>query len=110
MRKNRDTVMNSKTLWPILLLTLMLPATAQSSDVNKGQSVYKQRCAMCHGPNGKGSMAGTPNFKRREGLLQSDQSLLKRIKAGKNACPAYQGILTDQKIYDVIAYIRTLSF
>jgi len=109
MLKNRDTVMHSKPLWPILLLTLMLPATAQSSDVSKGQSVYKQRCAMCHGSNGKGSMAGTPNFKRREGLLQSDQSLLKRIKAGKNACPAYQGILTDQKIYDVIAYIRTLS-
>ncbi|MGB5328899.1 MAG: cytochrome c [Gammaproteobacteria bacterium] len=101
--------MHSKPLWPILLLTLMLPATAQSSDVSKGQSVYQQRCAMCHGRTGKGSMAGTPDFKRREGLLQSDQSLLERVKAGKNACPAYQGILTDQKIYDVIAYLRTLS-
>ena len=93
----------------LLLAINPVHATAQSSDVGKGQSVYKQRCAMCHGPNGKGSMAGTPNFKRREGLLQSDPSLLKRIKAGKNACPAYQGILTDQKIYDAIAYIRTLS-
>lgn len=101
--------MRSKSLWPVLLLTLILPATAQSSNVNKGQSVYKQSCATCHGSSGKGSMAGTPNFKRREGLLQSDQSLLNRIKAGKNACPAYRGILTDQKIYDVIAYIRTLS-
>jgi cytochrome c6 len=101
--------MNSKTLWPILLLILILPAIAQSSDVSKGQSIYQQRCSMCHGPTGKGSMAGSPNFKRREGLLQSDQSLLKRIQAGKNACPAYQGILTDQKIYDVIAYIRTMS-
>jgi mono/diheme cytochrome c family protein len=110
MLKNRGIVMNSKTLWSILLLTLILPATAQSSDVSKGQSIYQQRCAMCHGTTGKGSMAGAPDFKRREGLFQSDQSLLARIKAGKNACPAYQGILTDQKIYDVIAYLRTLSF
>jgi hypothetical protein len=54
-------------------------------------------------------MAGTPNFRLREGLIQSDQSLLNRIKTGKNACPAYQGILIDQRIYDVIAYIRTFS-
>lgn len=101
--------MCSKPLWSVLLLTLMLPATAQSSDVGKGQTVYKQRCVICHGSNGKGSMAGTPNFRLREGLIQSDQSLLNRIKSGKNACPAYQGILIDQRIYDVIAYIRTFA-
>lgn len=109
MLKNRDDAMNSKLLWSILLLALTMPGAAQSSDVSKGQTIYRQHCSMCHGTTGKGSMAGAPDFKRRQGLLQSDHNLLGRIKAGKNACPAYQGILTDQKIFDVIAYIRTFA-
>ena len=40
--------------------------------------------------------------------MQSDQALLKRIQGGKNACPAYRGILSEQQTFDVIAYIRTL--
>lgn len=63
---------------------------------------------MCHGINGQSTMAGASNFNRGEGLFQSDQKLLERIKNGKRACPAYRGILTEQKIFDVIAYVRTL--
>lgn len=100
-------MINSKHLCPILLLILIVSGSAQSSDVSKGQTIYRQHCTMCHGNTGKGSMAGAPDFKRGQGLRQSDHSLLERIKAGKNACPAYQGILTDQKIFDVIAYMRT---
>ena len=55
-------------------------------------------------------MAGVPDFNRPGSLLQSDKSLLTRIQSGKNACPAYRGILTEQKIFDVIAYIRSLGF
>ena len=100
-------MMNLKPLWPILLLTLIISGPAQSSDVNKGQTIYRQHCTMCHGNTGKGNMAGAPDFKRGQGLRKSDHSLLERIKVGKKACPAYLGILTDQKIFDVIAYMRT---
>ena len=90
-------------------LSLLL-TTHQSgaADVNLGNKIYQQHCLMCHGNDGRGSMAGAPDFKRGQGLMQSDQDLLSRIESGKNACPAYRGILDRQDILDVIAFIRTL--
>ena len=41
--------------------------------------------------------------------MQSDNSLLPRIQSGKKACPGYRGILREQAIFDVIAYIRSLG-
>lgn len=89
----------------IIALTGAIPVNA--SDINIGQSVYQRHCVSCHGINGSPNMAAAPDFKRGQGLMQSDQALHKRIQNGKYACPAYRGILDDQKILDVIAYIRT---
>ena len=88
----------------------LLLATSQlgAADINLGRKTYQQHCVMCHGNDGRGSMAGTPDFKGGQGLMQSDQALLARIQKGKNACPAYFGILDEQDTLDVIAYIRTL--
>ena len=54
-------------------------------------------------------MPGAPNFARGERLLQPDLMLLATIKAGKNVMPSFQGILSDNDILNVIAYIRTLN-
>jgi cytochrome c6 len=35
--------------------------------------------------------------------------LLISIKSGKTAMPAYRGVLSDQDILNVIAYLRTLN-
>ena len=40
--------------------------------------------------------------------MQSDMTLLASLKSGKNAMPAYLGILSDREMLDVIAYSRTL--
>ena len=94
------------SLW--LIITLQTANIVQASDLNLGREIYQQHCAMCHGVNGTASMAGAPDFKRGQGLMQSDRALLKRIQVGDKACPAYRGILTDQQIFDVIAYVRAL--
>lgn len=96
-------------LWVAAGLGLLL-ATNQSgaADIDLGRKIYQQHCVMCHGNDGRGSMAGAPDFKRGQGLMQSDQALLTRIRNGKNACPAYRGILDEQDTLDVIAFIRTL--
>ncbi len=97
-----------------LLRLCLLPALALctgngfASDTNLGRGIYQRHCAMCHGNNGAAMMAGAPDFNRGQGLMRSDRMLLERIRTGKNACPAYRGILNDQEILDVIAYIRTL--
>lgn len=100
--------MNCRILIFAALGLLLASNQAFAADINLGQKVYRQHCVMCHGNDGRGSMAGAPDFKRGEGLMQSDEALLKRIEIGRNACPAYRGILDEQEILDVIAYIRTL--
>lgn len=91
-----------------LLLTAAGPAQAASTA--NGQQVYQKYCASCHGAGGQGEMAGTPDFTLNERLIRPDAFIMKDIKQGKNAMPAFQGMLTDEEILDVIAYLRTFAF
>ena len=87
---------------------LLVCSVSQAADINKGRKLFGTNCAMCHGQSGRSAMVGAPNFDRGEGLLRPDSALLASIRAGKNACPAFRGILTDRDILDVIAFVRTL--
>lgn len=94
-------------------LAVAAVAAGYSSDVYaadsiKGQRLYDMHCAVCHGPGGRATLPGAPSFQRGEGILKPDFTLLASIRAGRNAMPAFQGILTDRDILDVIAYVRTL--
>lgn len=90
-------------------LTLLLAGgAAQGADTSKGRQLFAANCAICHGQTGRSVMPGAPNFDRGEGLLRPDFTLLAAIRSGKNAMPAFQGILPDRDILDVIAYLRTL--
>lgn len=80
-----------------------------AADTIKGGELYAAHCASCHGASGNSVMPDAPNFAQSESLMQPDSSLLTAIKNGKNAMPAYQGILTDNDILDVIVYLRTLN-
>ena len=87
---------------------LAFGTAAQAADPNKGRQLFATHCAICHGASGKSVMPGAPNFDRGEGLLRPDFTLLAAIRSGKNAMPAFQGMLADRDILDVIAYLRTL--
>lgn len=90
-------------------LTLLLACGAsQGADNNKGRQLYAANCAICHGQTGRSVMPGAPSFDRGDGMLRPDFTLLASIRSGKNAMPAFQGILADRDIMDVIAYLRTL--
>jgi cytochrome c6 len=92
----------------VILLTLSLSGTVYAADTIKGGRLYASNCALCHGASGISVMPAAPNFARGEGMLRPDLSLLAAIRSGKNAMPAFQGMLTDRDIMDVIAYLRTL--
>ncbi len=90
--------------------TLALAAPLlEAADIARGGQTYALHCAGCHGPAGQGVMPGAPRFNRGERLLQSDLALLNTVKTGKNAMPAFMGVLRDREILDVIAYVRTLQ-
>lgn len=100
----------TKMLRPVLAgLSLFLACGASlGADTNKGQQLYASNCVICHGQAGRSVMPGAPSFDRGDGLLRPDFTLLASIRSGKNAMPAFQGILADRDIMDVIAYLRTL--
>lgn len=93
----------------IALAALVLPGpAANAADIARGAQVYNTHCASCHGVNGVSVMPSAPNFARSERMLQPDFQLLAAIKVGRAAMPAYNGVLPDRDLYDVIAYMRTL--
>ncbi|HCY62916.1 MAG TPA: cytochrome c, class I [Oxalobacteraceae bacterium] len=79
-----------------------------AADNLRGRQLYAANCSICHGEGGRSVIPGAPNFGRGEAVLKPDMTLLAAIRSGKNAMPAFQGILSDRDIMDVIAYVRTL--
>jgi mono/diheme cytochrome c family protein len=71
-------------------------------DVYRGETVFSQTCAVCHGAAGKGGGIGP--------RLDGDQITLARVKAqieaGGGAMPP--NLVTGQKELDVLAYVSTL--
>lgn len=94
----------------LLLFYLALLASTQlmAASTAEGRKLYERNCVSCHGMNGISMMANAPSFKRGEGLFKSDFALQEHLKRGKNACPSFMGIMREQEMFDVIAYIRTL--
>ncbi len=93
----------------VALLAVSFSSKLYAADIYKGQRLYNAYCVICHGATGESTMPGTLNLNRRENMLKPDLTLLASIRAGRNAMPAFQGILSDRDIMDVIAYVRTLN-
>lgn len=92
----------------VLLSGLLLLTDAHAGDPLQGGSLYTQHCAGCHGGNGMGVIAGTPNLAgNTQIMVKPDFELMKTVLAGKGIMPAYQGKLTQTEILDIIAHVRT---
>lgn len=93
----------------IALLLLGLATGAQAGDPFNGRTLYLQHCVQCHGEDGRGAVLAIPDLSRGEGLIKPDQMLVESLKQGLGTMPAYQGLLTDHELADLITYTRTLQ-
>lgn len=91
-----------------LALIVVMAASAHAADVNKGAELYRRHCANCHGGDGKPVMPMATDFSKPNAMLKPDLTLLAAIRNGKGAMPAYQGLLRDHDILDIVAHLRTL--
>ena len=93
----------------VVAVTTSTPLSAQD-----GPTLYKAKCAMCHGPDGKGE---TPMGKKlnirdlssAEVQKQTDAELTTIISKGKGKMPAFKGKLTAEQFGQVLAHIRELG-
>lgn len=93
-----------------------LPASGKDYDAVSGREIYSNTCIRCHGIDGKGAMAlhlvPKPADLTSPGIQgRLDASLFKRIHDGKpnTAMGAWSSALSDDEIWDVLAYVRTLK-
>jgi cytochrome c6 len=96
-----------KRAWTAVLLA-GAAAHALAADVLRGAELYGRHCAACHGANGRPVLPAAPDFSQPTALLKPDLSLLASIRAGRGAMPAYQGVLRDREILDIVGHLRTL--
>ena len=83
----------------------------------QGAEVFKSNCQMCHGAQGHGDGPASgsldPQPKNLAVLQQTvaDDYLYWRINTGKpgTSMVAWKGILTDEQIWQVVSFIRTLK-
>lgn len=82
-----------------------------------GKDVFTTNCESCHGPQGHGDgpagAALDPQPKNLPDLAAQvgDDYLFWRVATGKEGTSmvAWKGVLTDEQIWQAVAYIRTLK-
>ena len=99
---------------PLIALLVAVPAVivlqvATAADYFNGREVYDTFCQSCHGADGRSMTPGTPDFSNGDGMFRPDSDLFAGIRQGKGVMPAFRGMLSDEEIRDVIAYVRSLQ-
>jgi mono/diheme cytochrome c family protein len=82
-----------------------------------GAEVFKANCKACHGEQGHGdgpaggSLVPKPRNLPELASIVGDDYLFWRISTGKagTSMMGWKGILTDEQIWQVVAFIRTLK-
>ena len=95
------------------------PLEGKASAADEGQQIYNTNCASCHGPEGMGdgpaAKALNPKPKplaQEKGL--SDAYLYWRIAEGgamppfRSVMPAWKNFLSEEQVWQVVTYLRTL--
>ncbi|MBK5957737.1 cytochrome C [Rhodoplanes elegans] len=102
------------------------PAVAVPPTASRGERVYLENCAICHGPQGRGNGAAAPSMSPRPRDLAGDAFKVKSTAAGvpptrddlrkviadglaASAMPGFADVLSAQDIDAVLDHLVTLG-
>jgi mono/diheme cytochrome c family protein len=119
----RTLVIASAVLWAAAgLAEPQAPAFTIKGDATKGQLIFKERCAGCHGDAGKGdgpvaaALVPRPaNLAEPSAESKDDGFLFNVIKEGGPAVgrakgmPPWKQALSDAEVMNVAAFVRSLA-
>lgn len=95
------------------------PFGNQADAVAAGEALFAERCSSCHGPEGAGDGAAAASLDPKPAdlsvkLPEGDDFLFWRIMDGgamepwNSSMPAHKGILTEDQVWQLVSYIRSL--
>jgi mono/diheme cytochrome c family protein len=124
----RSTILASAAallLGAVVLAWVIVPGREHGTQVEFGQRLYADHCASCHGtalqgepnwqdPKPDGRMPAPPHDATGHTWHHSDEELFRITKFGmaavvpgyESGMPAFAGVLSDQEIEAVLAYIK----
>ena len=92
------------------------PVKSSAATIADGKVAYDKMCASCHGKKGlgdgpKGKLLDTSSGDITSAGFQamSDGELFWKTKVGREDMPSYKSKLTDEEIWSVVNYMRTLK-
>jgi cytochrome c6 len=111
MTRIRTALERSLFAVSILFAAILWTSTLAAQDT---ASLYKSKCAACHGTDGKGDTAVGKRLEARdfaspEVQKESDAELIQITAKGKKKMPGYEKQLKETEIKDLVAYLRQLA-
>jgi mono/diheme cytochrome c family protein len=92
------------------------PIATSDASVKAGQVLYAKTCAACHGkiglgdgPKAKSLKTTVTNFSMAESQNQTDGEHFYKTKTGRGDMPKYEGKLSDDDIWNIVNYMRTIK-
>jgi len=92
------------------------PVEATKKSIKEGQQIFKQRCVVCHGQEGKGDGPGSRALEPKPANLpsekvqgQTDGEIFWKISNGRGPMVAWKNILSEENRWNLVNYVRTLD-
>ena len=99
--------MINKLILVVFILLQMSALKALEINMSEGHEIFIQKCMACHGESGDGKLPGQPNFSKGDAFYKSDSVLIDVNREGKGVMPGFDGVLSEEEIRNVVAYIKT---
>lgn len=112
MRKTTSWI-EGMTMAAAVLAAIALFSAPVKADNAAAEATYKAKCAMCHGPDGKGETSTgkamkAGDFASEDVQKMSDADLTAAISNGKAKMPAFKTLTPDQ-VKDLVGYVRAFA-
>jgi mono/diheme cytochrome c family protein len=97
----------------LFAVSLTTFSASSSRSQSAGETLFRSKCAACHGPDGKGETPTGKNLKVKDFASEdvqktSEADLSAVISGGKGKMPAYK-TLTPDEVKDLVAYVRAFG-
>lgn len=112
------TLMAQTTPWvvPANFKSMKNPVASNDASIQAGKTLYAKTCAACHGKTGlgdgpKAKSLKTPatDFSKAAFQSQTDGEHFYKTKTGRGEMTKYEGKMSDDDIWNVVNYMRTLK-